>query len=66
MRLDVVIQFVCSPFFKNVNCAEASTNGAKHKFDSFGGLVCELRQICIFHSWWAFYSFVFVFFEFVS
>jgi hypothetical protein len=39
---------------KNENCAEASTNGAKHKFDSPAELVCELRQICVFHSWWAF------------
>ena len=38
----------------NVNCAEASTNGAKFQFDSFGELVCELRQIEVFHSWWAF------------
>jgi hypothetical protein len=29
----------------NVNRAEASTNGAKFQFDSFGELVCELRQI---------------------
>jgi hypothetical protein len=29
----------------NVNLAEASTNGAKFQFDSFGELVCELRQI---------------------
>jgi len=38
----------------NVNRAEASTNGAKFQFDSFGELVCELRQIEVFHSWWAF------------
>jgi hypothetical protein len=38
----------------NVNCAEASTNGAKQKFDSPAELVCELRQICVFHLWWAF------------
>jgi len=25
----------------NVNCAEASTNGAKHKFGSHAELVCE-------------------------
>jgi hypothetical protein len=41
-------------FIVNVNCAEASTNGAKFQFDSFGELVCELRQIEVFHSWWAF------------
>ena len=29
----------------SVNCAEASTNGAKHKFGSHAELVCELRQI---------------------
>jgi hypothetical protein len=34
--------------------AEASTNGAKHKFGSHAELVRELRQICVFHSWWAF------------
>jgi hypothetical protein len=38
----------------NENRAEASTNGAKFQFDSFGELVCELRQIEVFHSWWAF------------
>jgi len=38
----------------NVNRAELSTNGAKFQFDSFGELVCELRQIEVFHSWWAF------------
>jgi len=32
-------------FIVNENCAEASTNGAKFQFDSFGELVCELRQI---------------------
>ena len=31
-----------------VNCAEASTNGAKHKFGSHAELVCELRQIFFF------------------
>jgi len=37
----------------NVNCAEASTNGAKHKFGSYAELVC-VKTNFFFHSWWAF------------
>jgi hypothetical protein len=32
----------------NANCAEASTNGAKHKFGSHAELVCVLRQTFFF------------------